>query len=111
MAGGVTGGGRGRGATRGRLRVGTGGLEVELGPGTVEDDGGPVVGPGGVLGGGESAKPLPRPLTRLADLGHPFPPAALAHAAVPELVVVGASLALALFVVGFCWCCGGGGGG
>lgn len=86
-------GGRGRGVLgRGR----GGGLEVELGPGAVEDEGGAVVCTGGVLGGGEGAEPLAGALAGLADLGDPLPPAALADAAVAELAVVGAPLALAL---------------
>ncbi|KAM2961141.1 hypothetical protein FF1_030751 [Malus domestica] len=45
------------------------------------------------------------------DLSHPFAPAPLAHAAVPELLVVRAfvTLALSVGVVGY-FCCGGGSG-
>ena len=71
-------------------------MEVELGPRAVEDEGGPVVGPCRVLGGGESAEPLTRALAGLADLGDPLAPAALADAAVAELAVVGPPFALAL---------------
>jgi len=97
-------------------------LEVKLCPGTVEDDGGAVVGSGGVLGGGEGSKPLTSSLAWLADLGDPFAPASLSDAAVPKFVVVGATFTFALtttdFVVGVTVRCfagsgfsGGGGGG
>lgn len=82
-----------------------------MSPGAVEDDGGSVVGPGRVLGGGECSEPLAGPLTWLADLGDPFAPAPLPHAAVAKLVVVRATFALALsiaavVVFGFCCRCG-----
>jgi len=79
---------------------GTGGLEIKLGTGTVEDEGGAVVGSGGVFCGGEGAEPLARALTWLADLGDPFAPASLSDAAVPKFVVVGATFAFA-FTSGF----------
>lgn len=80
-------------------------LEVELGAGAVEDEGGAVVGTSGVLGGGEGAEPLAGALARLADLGDPLAPAALADAAVAELGVVGPTFALAFSAAGagVCW--------
>ena len=68
-------------------------------PGTVEDDGGAVVGSGGVLGGGEGSKPLTSSLAWLADLGDPFAPASLSDAAVPKFVVVGATFTFALTTI------------
>lgn len=70
-----------------------GGLEVKLSTGAVEDDSSSVIGTGRVFSGGESAEPLARAFTWLADLGDPFAPAALADTAVTELVVVWAALA------------------
>lgn len=78
------GGGGGRRRRRQRRRRG----EVEVGAGPVEEERGAVVGPGGVLGGGEGAEPLARALPRLPDLRHPLPPAPLPHAAVPELAIL-----------------------
>lgn len=86
----------GRGGTgRGRLRSGTGGLEIELGAGTVEDEGSAVVGSGSVFSGGKGAEPLARALTWLTDLGDPLAPASLPDAAVPKFVVIWATFALA----------------
>lgn len=84
---------RARGGLRG-IRAGR--LEVELSPGAVENDGGAVVSARCVLGGGEGAEPLAGALTRLADLGDPFAPAALSDATVAELVVVGTTFAFTL---------------
>lgn len=105
-------------------RRGGRGLQIEVSPGAVEDEGGAVVGSGGVLGGGESAEPLSGSLAGLSDLGHPLPPASLPHPSVPKFVVVRTTLALTFassaFGVGVimirrrfagCGCrsCGGGG--
>ena len=82
-------------------------MEVELGAGAVEDDGGSVVGSGGVLGGGEGAEPAASPFAGLADLRHPFSPAPLPHAPVLELAVLRPALAFAFS----CACDGGCSGG
>lgn len=74
-------------------------MEVELSPRAIEHDGGPVVGPGRILGGGEGAEPLAGAFAGLADLGDPLAPASLPHATVPELVVVRATFALASAIV------------
>lgn len=95
------------------MRRGSGGLEIKLGTGAVEDEGGTVVGSGGVFCGGEGAEPLARALTWLADLGDPFAPASLSDAAVPKFVVVGATFAFAFSsssIVGGDRCLGGSGG-
>jgi hypothetical protein len=78
------------------------GGEVEVRARAVEEERGAVVGAGGVLGGGEGAEPLARPLPRLPDLRHPLAPAPLPHAAVPEVAVLRPVVArlAALLVVG-----------
>lgn len=77
--------------------MGRGGLEVELSSGAVQHNGGSVIGAGGVFGSGECAEPAAGTLTWLADLGHPFAPAALADPSVLELAVVGPALAAFVF--------------
>lgn len=69
------------------------GLEVKLGLGPVKNDGGAVVSGGGFFSGGESAEPLARAFSGLANLGDPFAPTPLPHASVSELAIVRTSFA------------------
>nr|GMC65352.1 hypothetical protein Iba_chr02dCG13390 [Ipomoea batatas] len=80
-AGGFNGGGsdvaRGAGSGSGQQPGKFG--EVKVGGLALNGHGGNVVGPGGHLGGGESAEPDPRLLLGLPDFRHPFPPSPHSH--------------------------------
>lgn len=67
--------------------------EVKVRVGAVESSGSLIVCHGSLLGGGEGAKPEAGALLGLADLCDPFPPGALADAAVLARGVLRAPLA------------------
>lgn len=92
---GLSRGRRGRATGGGRVRSRAGGLEVELSPRAVEEDGSTVVGSSGVLCCGEGTEPLAGSFARLSDLGDPLAPASLPDPSVPKFVVVGATFAFA----------------
>ena len=62
--------------------------EIELGTRPTEAKGGAVIGPGGILGGVERAKPHALGAVGIPDLGRPLPPWPLPHSPVLVLLVL-----------------------